>query len=200
MKTRILSVAVVLVGLAPLAWGDPPDDAKKLLAELDQDVKAIDAKAKKETAERQEKALKALKELEDGYTKAGKKDEAVAVVSAMKMLKEEGVVAALGGSILADPGELEDFRGKDGMVFYFRVTGSTDGEVWGTGVYTDDSNLATAAVHAGLLKKGETGIVKVTIAAGQASYSGTTANDVTSEEYGEFEGSFKIEAVKAEKK
>ncbi|MBE7537999.1 MAG: hypothetical protein HS122_06270 [Opitutaceae bacterium] len=29
------------------------------------------------------------------------------------------------------------------------VTGATTGIVWGTGVYTHDSNIATAAVHAG---------------------------------------------------
>ena len=179
---------------------EPPEDAKKLLAELEKDVKAIEAKAKKETLEKQAKVLKQLQDLQDGYTKAAKKDEAAAVGGAIKQLKEEHLVLSLGVKVLADPGNLAAYRGKNDEVFYFRVVGATDGTVWGSGVYTDDSSLATAAVHAGLVKAGETAVVKVTILPGEASYTGSTENEVTTAGYGEWEGSFKIEAVKAEKK
>ena len=50
-----------------------------------------------------------------------------------------------------------------GATFYFRVTATTDGLLWGTDVYTGDSALAVAAVHAGLVKPGETAIIKVTV-------------------------------------
>ena len=52
--------------------------------------------------------------------------------------------------------------------------------MWGTDVYTSDSTLATAAVHAGVLQPGQTGVVKVTILPGQAAYQGSTRNSVRS--------------------
>lgn len=195
---------LVAFGCSMVATGvgraEPPADAKKLLADLDKDVKAIEAKARKELLERQEKAVKQLEELQAGYAKAGKKGDAEAVGKAVKQLKEENAILALGASVLADPGTLTGFRGKDNEVFYIRVVGATDGQVWGSDVYTDDSHLATAAVHAGLVKSGEMAIVKVTILPGQGAYTGGTANDVTTDGWDQWDGSFKLEAVKAEKK
>jgi hypothetical protein len=197
----LLLVALTLaVATPPATRADPPDDAKKVLAELDKDVKAIEAKARKETLDKQEKAIKQLQDLQDRYSKASKKDEAAAVGGLIKQLKAESVVLALGVSVLPDPGTLTGFRGKNDELFYIRVTGSTDGEVWGTGVYTDDSKLATAAVHAGLVKSGETAVIKVTILLGEASYTGSTENEVTTQGWDQWDGSFKVEAVKAEKK
>jgi hypothetical protein len=194
------ALLLVAVAVSPAVAADPPEDVKKVLAELDKDVKAIEAKARKEQLERQEKAVKQLEEVQAAYTKAGKKDEAAAAGGAIKHLKAEGVVLALGVKVLDDPGTLTGFRGKNDEVFYIRVTGATDGEVWGSGVYTDDSNLAAAAVHAGLVKSGETAVVKVTILPGEGSYTGSTENDVTTQGYDQWDGSFKVEAVKAEKK
>ncbi len=97
------------------------------------------------------------------------------------------------GSIdaLADPGSLTGYRRKVGQSIYFRVTGAVAGTVWGTGVYTDDSPLATAAVHAGVLQNGQSGIVKVTILKGQASYTGSTRNGVATSSYSSFSGSYR---------
>ncbi len=206
MKTNALLLVVslaVAVSSAPLAIGQdpaPPADATKVLVDLEKDVKAIESKARKELLERHEKSLKQLQDLHDGYVKAAKKDDAAAVAGLLKKLTQEAVVLALGAKVIDDPGTLTGYRGKADDVVYVRVTGTDDGTVWGTGVYTDDSSLATAAVHAGLLKKGESGIIKVTILAGQASYTGSTENEVATAEYGEWDGSFKVEAVKAEKK
>ncbi len=97
--------------------------------------------------------------------------------------------------VLDDPGNLVDFRGQDGQTYYFSVTGSTQGSLWGTDVYTDDSSLATAAVHAGVLLEGQAGVVKVTIIVGLSSYDGTTRNGVTSMDYGAWYGSYKVEGV-----
>ena len=202
----LLSVSLALAGaIAPLARGEepkakPPEDARKALAELDKDFKAIDAKTRKEKSERLEKTVKELQDLQDTYTKAGKLDEAVTVRDVIKRLKDESVSLALGGKVLADPGTLTAYRGKNDEVFYFKVTGTINGSVYGSEVYTDDSTLATAAVHAGVLKDGEMGIVKVTIVEGQNSYEGTTENEVTSNGYGQWHGSYKVEAVKVEKK
>ncbi|XP_077307141.1 cysteine-rich secretory protein LCCL domain-containing 2-like [Lithobates pipiens] len=63
------------------------------------------------------------------------------------------------------------------------------GTVWGTDVYTDDSNLCKAAIHAGIL--GNTGgLVTVEKTPGQQSYSGSARNGVTTNNYGSWPGSF----------
>lgn len=85
-----------------------------------------------------------------------------------------------------------EFRGKVGETVYLRVEGSEHGSVWGSGPYTDDSNLGAAAVHAGILEPGEQAIVAVKILAGEASYSGSEANGVRSSSWGGFPGSFQV--------
>ena len=45
----------------------------------------------------------------------------------------------------------EAIRSRPGRTVVLKnVTGSTHGGVWGSGVYTDDSDVATAAVHSGV--------------------------------------------------
>lgn len=94
--------------------------------------------------------------------------------------------------VLPDPGHLRQFRGAEGQVFCFRLTGATTGSVWGTDTYTDDSILARAAVHAGVINTGEEGIVEVMILPGQASYAASTQNAVASSSYAEYGGSYRI--------
>ncbi|MBK6593782.1 MAG: putative Ig domain-containing protein [Burkholderiales bacterium] len=103
------------------------------------------------------------------------------------------------GNPLPDPGSLEDYRGRNQAALYFRVTGSNVGSVRGTGTYTDDSKLAVAAVHAGLLAVGQQGVVKVTIRPGLVAttaepspYIGTTANGIVSNSFGTGNGSYSL--------
>lgn len=90
---------------------------------------------------------------------------------------------------------LQSLRDSVGKSFVFEVTGRRLGQIWGDGIYSDDSDLGTVAVHAGILKDGQTGKVKVTILPGQSSYSGTSRNGVTSSTWSSFGGSFRIEAA-----
>lgn len=201
----LLVGALAVAAASPLARAadppaKPPDEFQKVMAELEKDFNAIDAKARQEKAERLGKTLKQLQDLQDAYTKAGKLDEAVAVRDSLRRLRQDALNLVLGDKVLDDPGSMNGLRGKNGEVFYFKVIGSNTGRVWGTGVYADDSNLATAAVHAGALKVGEVGVVKVTVLAGQAKYEGSTQNEVTSTDYGQWYGSFAVVGVKAEKK
>lgn len=94
----------------------------------------------------------------------------------------------------ADALSTSSLRAQQGKAFYFRVTGATTGSLWGSNPYTDDSNLAAAAVHAGLLRKGETGVVKFEPLAGLTTYPGTTANGVTASSYGSYSGSYRLSA------
>jgi hypothetical protein len=90
------------------------------------------------------------------------------------------------------PDDLSVYRGQNGTLLEFEVTGSLDESVWGDGIYTDDSSIGAAAVHAGLLQPGQTGRVVVEIMSGQDGYSGSDANGVISRDYGQWSGSFKF--------
>lgn len=70
--------------------------------------------------------------------------------------------------------------------------GGTPSKVWGTDVYTADSSICTAAQHAGLIDAADGGTVTFDLLDGQDSYRGTTANGVTSEDYGSYGASFKF--------
>lgn len=98
---------------------------------------------------------------------------------------------------LSDPGTLTAYAQKKGETLHIQVTGRTEGSVWGTDLYTLDSTLAAAAVHAGILKEGETAVVKVTIQAGLPAYKGSIRNGVTSSDWGTYEGSYKVEKADA---
>jgi hypothetical protein len=88
------------------------------------------------------------------------------------------------------PGE---HRGSTGQRYaYTCPPNGTLGAVWGTDVYTDDSSLCTAAVHAGLIALAGGGPVTIEIVAGQSAYRGSTRNGVTSRDYGSWGGSFRF--------
>ncbi len=62
--------------------------------------------------------------------------------------------------------------------------------IWGTDTYTADSNICTAAVHAGLITLADGGGVRIEVTAGQDSYEGSEANGITSSSYGPYALSF----------
>ena len=96
----------------------------------------------------------------------------------------------ISASIDQAPGHLVSYRGRVGQTFQFTLTGTKSGSVWGTDIYTDDSTLACAAVHAGVVLSGETKVVTVTIRSGQSSYQGSVRNGVRSSSYGSWPGSY----------
>lgn len=64
--------------------------------------------------------------------------------------------------------------------------------VWGTEVYSDDSSICTAAVHAGRLAAGEGGAVRIRIEGGRSSYAASTQNGVTSARWDDWPRSFRF--------
>ena len=82
-----------------------------------------------------------------------------------------------------------------GAIYYFRVRGDTEGQVWGTDIYTGDSLLSVAAVHAGLVKPGETAVVKVTVVAPLQKYPGSIRNNVKTHDFGRYGSAYKLSAV-----
>jgi len=65
------------------------------------------------------------------------------------------------------------------------------GSVWGTDVYTTDSSICVAAVHAGVIGTNG-GMVKVKLLSGKPSYAGTSRNGVTTNQWNAFDKSFKV--------
>jgi hypothetical protein len=66
--------------------------------------------------------------------------------------------------------------------------------VWGTELYTGDSSICTAAVHAGAITLDAGGEVTFTMEPGQTRYEGGEANGVTSSSWGPFRTSFRVDA------
>lgn len=65
------------------------------------------------------------------------------------------------------------------------------GAVWGTDVYTADSQLCGAALHAGKLGEGG-GPVTVLLADGRALYAGSSRNGLVSHDYGRYSPSIRF--------
>jgi hypothetical protein len=65
----------------------------------------------------------------------------------------------------------------------------------GTDVYTGDSAIATAAVHAGLVATGETVVVKVTVEQPLARYQGSVRNGVTSNDFGQYGTAYRLARI-----
>jgi len=107
----------------------------------------------------------------------------------IKRLLDQGLLAADG------PPTMIDLCDQIGASYYFRVTGVAEGALWGTDVYTGDSLLGAAAVHAGALAVEETTIVKVTVEKPLQLYQGSTRNGVTSHEFGAFGTAYRVERV-----
>lgn len=87
---------------------------------------------------------------------------------------------------------VSNLRGQNGQPFAFLCppNGAAIATVWGTDVYTDDSAVCIAAVHAGVIMFSTGGPIVIEIRPGQSSYTGTTRNGVVSTGYGGWSGSF----------
>jgi hypothetical protein len=86
-----------------------------------------------------------------------------------------------------------EYKGKDGKQVVIRCSANGDlGSVWGSGPFTADSSVCSAGVLAGVIKQADGGSVTIKIAPGEDSYKGSTANGVTSSDYGSYDNSFTI--------
>lgn len=166
-----------------------PEDAARLVAAFDEDSEAIRAEAEEKIVRQKHELAAKLKLLQDEYCRQAKLDEAVAIRDKIRELLNEAVGAK------PDPGNAFGLSDKIGSRHLFMVTGNTNGIVWGTDVYTTDSAIATAAVHSGVLKPGETGVVRVTLLPGRDDYLSSTRNGVTSNPWQNYPTSFSVERV-----
>ncbi len=72
--------------------------------------------------------------------------------------------------------------------------GGKNTNVWGTDLYTDDSSICSAAVHAGRITFAQGGRVTISDAGTQASYAGSERNGVSSQGYANWPHSFQVSA------
>ena len=70
--------------------------------------------------------------------------------------------------------------------------GCSDGRLWGTDVYTADSSVCLAAVHAGLTTVDKGGEVLLTPGGPVDKLEGTARNGVTSQPYGKYDHTFQL--------
>jgi len=97
------------------------------------------------------------------------------------------------GGIEEDPGTLSNYAKHIGKSFLFRVTANRDaGSVYGSTFYTTDSTLQAVVVHAGVLRHGQTGVVRVTISEGRAKYTGSARNGVVSSAWDSYPGTYRV--------
>lgn len=71
-----------------------------------------------------------------------------------------------------------------GKIYKMTITGASNGDVWGTNIYTNDSYIPKAAVHAGVITVGQTKDVFIKIIEGQNDYPSSTQNGVTTSYWG----------------
>lgn len=83
------------------------------------------------------------------------------------------------------------FKGGDGQTYKFQCPpDGTEHIVWGSDIYTLDSSICTAAVHAGLFTLESGGTVTIEYRPGRKIYGSTVRNGITSKTYGEYPSSF----------
>ncbi|HVL13744.1 MAG TPA: LCCL domain-containing protein [Gemmata sp.] len=155
------------------------------------EVALVEQAATRELAPLVRELVNSLRKMQEVYAREGKLDEALAIRARIRQLR---------GNLLGvrtDPGNLTEFTAHEvGRTVLFEVVGRTDGSVWGTDAYTADSRLATAAVHAGALREGERGLVRVTLQdGGEQFYQGSTRHGVTSYDYGGYSLAYRVERV-----
>lgn len=118
-------------------------------------------------------------------------EQALKVADVRSLRTGAGVAADDFAGAVAAPATMATYQQQFGKEFVFTLTGHTAGNgqqatVWGTDVYTLDSNIAAAAVHAGLAKPGEAVAVRVRVVPSPLQYAASVRNGVNSNAYGTF--------------
>ena len=100
-------------------------------------------------------------------------------------------------AVIAPPaGNLSAYASAVGQTLYVSATGATTGNVFGSNpAYAITSDVATAAVHAGVLTPGQTAVLQISVQADAGTYAGSTQNGVTSQPAPASGGSFQIVGI-----
>jgi hypothetical protein len=123
--------------------------------------------------------------------------ELVAYFERRQMLKPAQIDKLLKQGFLAaeGPTNMLGLCDQIGQTHYFRVRGEDGGTVWGTDIYTADSALASAALHAGAVEAGEAGVVRVTVVEPLPQYTGSIRNGITSHSFGPYGTAYRVDPL-----
>jgi hypothetical protein len=102
-----------------------------------------------------------------------------------------GIVEEQVAAATQAPVTMSAYQQQWGKTLTFSVTGFTpmpgaNPNLWGTDLYTLDSNVAATVVHAGLAKPGETVTVTIRVVQSPAQFVSTFRNNVNSTAYGNY--------------
>jgi len=128
--------------------------------------------------------MKAVQELVAYFDHRGKLSKAQ-----IRKIVDQGLLAA------DAPQNMQALCDPIGASFYFRVRGASEGSLWGTDIYTGDSALAAAAVHAGLVKPGESTVIKVTVVPPLNAYKGSLRNGIASHDFARYGTAYRLSAI-----
>ncbi|MGL6073602.1 MAG: LCCL domain-containing protein [Fimbriiglobus sp.] len=167
------------------------DEIQAMRKRTERDICQLEVEVTRKLAPVLRSLFDGLRGMQEHYTKQGKLDEALAIRANIRQLRSD----LLG--IRPDPGSLSDLGTEfDDRVLLFEVLGRTDGSLWGHQTYTLDSQLGVSAVHAGVLKTGMRGVVKVTIlGSSYREFPGMAQNNITSSEYNGSSRAYRVEAL-----
>lgn len=83
--------------------------------------------------------------------------------------------------------------GETGKTYKFKCPANgKEGTVWGTDIYTIDSSICNAAVHAGEFAIESGGSVTIELRPGESAYKGSTRNGIKTNDYGAYGRSFVV--------
>jgi actin-like ATPase involved in cell morphogenesis len=86
-----------------------------------------------------------------------------------------------------------DWDGQDGTRIQFDCPADgSPGSVWGTDLYTSDSSVCTAAVHAEKITLAEGGTVVIVMRPGESSYTGSERNGISTGGWESYDSSFEF--------
>jgi LCCL domain len=99
---------------------------------------------------------------------------------------------AIGANWSTTAAEYEDHLGE--RFTFFCPPSGTAASVWGTDLYTSDSSVCTAAVHADLITLRDGGNVTIQIREGAQGYSSSARHGIETSDFGPWEASFEFAA------
>ena len=131
--------------------------------------------------------MKVIHELVEHFDRRGRLD-----AEQMRRLIEQGLLAQ------DAPRTMAEHCGQVGRSWCFRVVGEVDGAVWGTDVYTGDSSVASAAVHAGFVEPGANAVLRVVVVEPPERFAGCLRHGVASRDYERYDAAFRFERIDAQ--
>lgn len=164
------------------------EEVQKLQEAADREIALVRRKGEQRIHVKAIALIDQLKPMQGAYLKDGKLDEALATRDAIRQLR------ALVVNALPDPGNLLAYGERIDQEFAFEVVGANQGPLWGSDIYTLDSALACAAVHAGVLSVGQKGTVRVAIqdTSDMEHFEGSKRHGVSSYPWGPYPVGFRV--------